>query len=86
MVIDNLGCEVVVLVEVIEFVLVEFNFIVCLFICNGFFDGGVGVNQVFGGLGMMDIDYIYMWEDGFGDIVRNDFLGGVIYFIMVVDV
>jgi len=82
---DNLGCEAVASVEVTELAPVEFNFIVRPPTCNGFSDGGVGVNQVSGGLGMTDTDYTYTWEDGSGDIVRNDLPGGVTYSITVVD-
>ena len=71
--------------DVAELAPVEFNFLVRPPTCNGFADGGVGVNQVTGGLGMIETDYNYLWEDGTTDMLRNDLPGGVTYSITVTD-
>ncbi|MEO0727437.1 MAG: proprotein convertase P-domain-containing protein [Bacteroidota bacterium] len=82
---DNMGCEVTATVAVQELEPVSFNFLLRPPTCNGFADGGVGVNQVMGGLGTIDTDYTYTWEDGSGGLVRNDLPGGVTYSVTVSD-
>lgn len=82
---DNLGCSVQATVDVNELEPVDFNFLIRPPTCNGFTDGGVGVNQVTGGLGMVETDYNYLWEDGTTDMLRNDLPGGVTYSITVTD-
>ena len=82
---DNLGCTVNATIDATELDPVVFNFLIREPTCNGFSDGGVGVNQAMGGLGTMDTDYTYTWEDGTEAILRNDLPGGIIYSVTVSD-
>ena len=82
---DENGCSVSSSVDASELEPVDFNFLVRPPTCNGLADGGVGVNQVTGGLGMMDTDYTYTWENGSNALVRNGLPGGVTYSVTVTD-
>lgn len=82
---DNLGCQVVAATAVAELAPITFNFIAEPPTCNGFTDGGVGINQIMGGIGMSDTDYGYVWENGNTSLVRTGVPGGILYSVTVTD-
>lgn len=82
---DNAGCEVVATTEITELAPVSFNFIAVPPTCNGFSDGRLGINNVMGGLGMDEDDYLFVWEDGSQESVRLDVPGGMVYSVTVSD-
>lgn len=64
---------------------INFNFLTNPPSCFESEDGGVGVNQISGGIGLVDEDYLLSWEDGSTDIVRIGLLGSSTYCITVTD-
>jgi gliding motility-associated-like protein len=70
---------------VTELAPIAFNLIIEDPSCNGYNDGGAGVNQISGGIGLVETDYNFLWEDGSTAIVRTDVLGNMLVSVTVTD-
>ncbi|MEZ4986137.1 MAG: SprB repeat-containing protein [Saprospiraceae bacterium] len=84
-VIDDAGCEATANLVITELAPISFNLIAEPPTCNGFSDGGVGVNQITGGIGTSETDYNILWQDGNTDMVRTNVPGGITYAVTITD-
>jgi gliding motility-associated-like protein len=82
---DGSGCQATVTTTIAGLDSIRINFIADRPSCNGLPDGGIGINQITGGVGFNENDYRYVWENGDTTLVRTGIPGGLIYAVTVTD-
>ncbi|PTM14099.1 MAG: hypothetical protein DA408_04200 [Bacteroidetes bacterium] len=82
---DGSGCQTTTTITIVGLDSIRINFIADRPSCNGLSDGGIGINQVTGGVGMNESDYTYRWDNGDTTLVRTGIPGGVIYAVTATD-
>ncbi|PHI20797.1 hypothetical protein CEQ90_05390 [Lewinellaceae bacterium SD302] len=82
---DAAGCETTTEITLTDLEPISFNLFASDPSCNGSTDGGMGLNQLTGGAGLMDEDYTFLWSTGSTEIVASNLIGGVEYSLTVTD-